>query len=327
MIKKERKSPSQKKVAAAAVPDRRLKLNDWQYKSPLSCPNLSHEISRSQTIRQNISGSGGITKSWISSCCVHQRPRQTWPQLVETNISPENRKLRSWDSDIPFQFSASSNDGTYANVIVITGISSPAFAFYRRDTKDYKYGLSWRMRDCRIKEPYSGDDRHMEFTNVIGLQGKFYAISRQGSLALIEDEGNSGNFEITALGRNRVVPYCKESRHFREYLLKYKGEIYLVFLLSRASINVVDDVEVLLLDKSRLIWKKMDRLIGDAMFFVEDYCCVGISASLLGCSKGSNCVYFTHDRADDTWFVYDMKTSCISTTSGPEIDLPIPRIS
>ncbi|GFP79590.1 hypothetical protein PHJA_000102500 [Phtheirospermum japonicum] len=183
MIKKERKSPSQKKVAAAAaVPNPKLKLNYWYYKIPLSCPNLSHEISRSQTIRQNISGSGGITKSWISSCCVHQRPKQTWPQLVETNISPENRKLKS------FQFSTSSNDGTYANVIVITCISSPAFAFYRRDTKDYKYLLSWRMRDCRIKEPYSGDDQHMEFTNVIGFQGKFYAISRQGSLALIEDE-------------------------------------------------------------------------------------------------------------------------------------------
>ncbi|GFP92753.1 telo2-interacting protein 1 homolog [Phtheirospermum japonicum] len=69
---------------------------------------------------------------------------------------------------------------------------------------------------------------------------------------------------------------------------------------TEASINVVDDVEVLELDRSRLIWKKMDRLIGDAMFFVEDDCCMGISTSLLGCSKGSSCVYFTYDRANDT---------------------------
>ncbi|GFP79575.1 hypothetical protein PHJA_000101000 [Phtheirospermum japonicum] len=203
--------------------------------------------------------------------------------------------------------------------MVVTGMSYPAFAFYRQDRKDY-YSNPWRMKGCKLIEPYSGDDRYMEFTNVIGFQGKYYAISRQGSLALIEDEGNSGNFEITALGRHRVVPQCKVSRHFREYLLEYNGDIYLVFLLSRASINVVDDVEVFRLDRARLVWEKVDRLIGDAMFFVEDKCCLGISASLIGCSRG-NCVYFTHDRADDTWFVFDMNTSSISTTSGPEIDL------
>ncbi|GFP79588.1 hypothetical protein PHJA_000102300 [Phtheirospermum japonicum] len=210
--------------------------------------------------------------------------------------------------------------------MVITGISSPAFASFACASVYCYHRMDWRMRNCRIAEPYSGDGRFMEFTNVIGFQGKFYAISRQGSLALIEDEGDSGIFDITALGRNRAVPCCKVSRSFREYLMVYKGVIYLVFLLSRASINVVDDVEVFRLDTSRLLWEKVDCLTGDTIFFVEDRCCVGVSANSLGldCSKRrrGNCVYFTHGRAD-TWFVYDMKTNCISITSGPESDCPV----
>ncbi|KAL3635402.1 hypothetical protein CASFOL_019949 [Castilleja foliolosa] len=197
---------------------------------------------------------------------------------------------------------------------VITGISSPAFAYYK---DGIPFGC-WRMGDCRIIDPYSGDNTYMEFTNFIGFQGIYYLISRQGSLAVIELV-DSDNYEITALGNSRVVPNCRVSKHFREYLLEYEGEIYVVFLLSRVTIKVVDDVEVFRLDKSTLLWKKVDCLVGDAMFFVQDDGCMGISASLLGFSKGSNCVYFTHNKADDgTWFVYDMKSGCISTTPEAE---------
>ncbi|KAL3635409.1 hypothetical protein CASFOL_019956 [Castilleja foliolosa] len=162
----------------------------------------------------------------------------------------------------------------------------------------------------------------MEFTNVIEYRGTYYVISRHGSLALIEFDVDSGNYEIMGLGRGRAVPNCRVSKHFREYLLEYKGEIYVVFLLSRFSIDVVDNVEVFRLDKSRLLLEKVDQLVGDAMFMLEDNTCMGISTGFLGCSKGSNCVYFTHNKADDgTWFVYDMKSGCISTTPLPVIDL------
>ncbi|KAL3635401.1 hypothetical protein CASFOL_019948 [Castilleja foliolosa] len=349
MIKKERKLPSQKKVEPAAVDPLITRRSKFYYnRIPISCPSFSRNYEKYYTIEESISGSGVITKSWISSRCSHQ----TWPQLAETNIYPkdilppfhkdflEHEKMAKVDNlyetegvinitlwkdygedlDIPLQMSAPLERPR----VVITGISSPAFAYYKLVTKDTPFRVSfgcWSTRDCRITEPYSDDNRYMEFTNVIGFQGTYYAISRQGSLVLIEHDGDSGNYEITSLGRRRVVPNCRVSKHFREYLLEYEGEIYVVFLLSILSIKVVDNVEVLRLNKSRLLLEKVDHLVGDAMFFVQDDRCMGISASLLGCSKGSNCVYFTHDRADDTWFVFDMKSGCISTTSGPEIDL------
>ncbi|KAL3635408.1 hypothetical protein CASFOL_019955 [Castilleja foliolosa] len=139
----------------------------------------------------------------------------------------------------------------------------------------------------------------------------YYVISRQGSLALIELDVDSGNYEITALGRSRVVPNCRVSKNFREHLLEYGGAIYVVFLLSRVSINIVDDVEVFRLDKSRLLLEKVDRLVGEAMFMVGDNRCKGIPTGLIRCSKRSNCAYFTHNRAGGSWFVYDMKPGCI----------------
>ncbi|KAL3635419.1 hypothetical protein CASFOL_019966 [Castilleja foliolosa] len=313
MIKKERKSPSKKKVEPPAVVPSKTRISWFYYNSS---KNYTYHTSTSI----NESRSGGITKSWISSRCTHH----TWPQLAETNISRQVIKIRFWERNfdhIPLQMSIGGRSGFHENRMVITGISSPAFAFY--SNKGYTLAdYSWRTSDCRITEPYSGDNRYMEFTNMIAFQGIYYVISRQGSLAVIELDGDSGNYAITALGRGRVVPNCRVSKHFREYLLEYKGEIYVVFLLSRVSIKVVDDVEVFRLDKSRLLLEKVDRLVGDAMFMVGDICCKGISTGLLECSKRSNCVYFTHDRANDTWFVYDMKSGCISTTPlPPEIDL------
>ncbi|KAL3635400.1 hypothetical protein CASFOL_019947 [Castilleja foliolosa] len=323
MIKKEIKSPSKKKVEPAAVVPR----DSWFYykRSPISCPSLPRNYEKYCTIEESISGSGGITKSWIKSRCTHQ----TWPQLAEINIYPKDVNINNWQDhkrhlkNIHLRMSAPLR----TPVVVITGISFPAFAYYKlgyyKLGKYYSY-CCWRTRDCRIIDPYSSDNTYMEFTNVIGFQGIIYAISHQGCLAiieLVEREGDSGNYEITALGNSRVVPDCRVSKHFREYLLEYGGEIYVVFLLSRVSIKVVDDVEVFRLDKSKLLWKKVDHLVGDAMFFLQDKSCIGISASLLGCSKGSDCVYFTHDKADGAWFVYDMKSGCISTTPGPEIDL------
>ncbi|KAL3635399.1 hypothetical protein CASFOL_019946 [Castilleja foliolosa] len=321
MIKKEIKSPSKKKAEPpAVVPSRNMiKCIIRSYSMHISCPSFSSNFEKFFTIWRNTSGSGVITKSWISSRCTHQ----IWPQLVETNISPKDISncISNYDrvhycrelKNIPLRMSVGSKRG---NRVLITGISFPAFVF-----DDRRYYCKWTTRDCRITDPYSCCDSYMEFTNVIRLNEKIYAISRQGSLALIEYDDDSVSYEITALGRSRVVPYCQVSKNFREYLLKYEGEIYVVFLLSRFSINVVDNVEVLRLDKSRLLFEKVDRLVGDAMFFVQDNRSMGISASLLGCSKGSNCVYFTHDKANGSWFVYDMISGCISTTPGPEIDL------
>ncbi|CAA0828697.1 Unknown protein [Striga hermonthica] len=210
---------------------------------------------------------------------------------------------------------------------VITGLTSPAFAFCSKVEKHYlsefcfRTHYVWIMKNCMVIEPCSTTDhQYMEFTNLIGLQGKFYAISRQGSLAVIEDRDGSKDYEITRLGKNRAVP-SKACRHFREHLFLYKGGIFLVFLLSRASVDVVDDVEVFGLDESSLCWKRVEKLPDDTVFFVEDKCCLGGStASLFGRNREENCVYFTYERAD-TWFCFDMKTSRISATEGPVDDL------
>ncbi|CAA0823206.1 Unknown protein [Striga hermonthica] len=310
---------------------------------------------RQQIIRANKSGSGVVTKSWVvpsSSCCnLNQPPRKySWPQLALIDIPPEIRttdvpgkyslkgffhqrqatlysndkfliygpdyySLRN-DSSVHFRRTESSTGSQFA--FVITGLTSPAFAFPKGYDEYYRCYVS-NMKNCTVIEPFSTTDhQYMEFTNLTGHRGKFYAISRQGSLAVIEYSEGSSDYEITRLGKNRAVP-SKACQHFREHLFKYKGEIFLVFLLSMASVNVVDDVEVFGLDESSLCWKKVEKLPDDTVFIVEDKCCLGVSASLFGCKMGENCVYFTYERAE-TWFCFDMKTSRISATEGPVDD-------
>ncbi|KAL2490925.1 putative F-box protein [Abeliophyllum distichum] len=210
-------------------------------------------ISRGHSHGQLVAMSGNL-----SECCLWE-PAGKWTSY-----------LPRWDCNIPFKFatlSSSPRDWEFptkftklsplpkprygCNVMVLTGICYPAFAFFR---------LGW-------------------------------------------------------VGANRAVPSVV-SRQFREYLLESNREILLVFLISRKSIDVVDDVEVFRLDISKLLWVKVESL-GDMMLFLEDECCMGLSASKVG-SKGS-CIYFTHHRVKD-WWVFDMETSYITQTSGPNIE-------
>ena len=109
----------------------------------------------------------------------------------------------------------------------------------------------------------------MQFTNANGFRGKFYALILQGTLAVIEEDNS--HLKITSLGTKRAI-LSVSTRHFREYLVESNG-ILLIFLTSKKSINVVDDVEVFGLDFVRLSRIKTESL-GDQTLFVGDNCCV-----------------------------------------------------
>lgn len=220
------------------------------------------------------------------------------------------RYLPPWNyPNLVFKFctlSSSPEDQSGCNVMVLTGTYSPAFAFFRRWGKSTD--KEWIIEDCNIKEPYD-PGKNMQFSNAIGFKGKFYALSLQGSLAVIEDVDSC--FRITAIGGNRAVP-TKVSRQFREYLVESDGEILLVFLVSRKSIDLVEDVEVFRLDIQKLLWVEVERL-GDRTLFLENECCMGVTASKVGCKR--NCIYFTHHRVEN-WWIFDMETGKISPAFG-----------
>jgi hypothetical protein len=143
----------------------------------------------------------------------------------------------------------------------------------------------------------------MQFTNAIGFRGKFYVLTLQGTLAVIEEVDSQ--LKITSLGTKRAIPSVS-SKHFRKYLVESNGEILLIFLISKKSITVVDEVEVFGLDLVKLSWNKMECL-DDRTLFVGDNCCVCFSASKVGCK--SNCLYFhfTHNTIYGWWLVVGLR--------------------
>ncbi|XP_059650074.1 uncharacterized protein LOC132295818 [Cornus florida] len=223
------------------------------------------------------------------------------------NLSNCTSDLPPWDTNVPFKSAALSsspfqyNNGTCI-VMVITGLSHPTFVFNRRGSAGK---FTWIKQDCALLEPHAPNKQLMQFTNIIAFEGKFYALSLQGTLAVIEDIDSLPR--ITALSRSRAAPSAS-SRHFREYLVESNGEILLIFLISKSSINIVDDVEVFGLDVAKLSWVKVENL-GDRTFFVSDECCMFVTASKVGCR--GNCIYFTRQTVDG-WWLYDMERGSIS---------------
>lgn len=229
-------------------------------------------------------------------------------------------RLPPWDANIPIKRAAPITKPLWFNacVLVLTGISSPAFLFYKPGV-----AREWIKQDCIIVDPHSPvgsqpRETFMRFTSAIGFEGKFYALSLQGTLAVIE-ETDSG-LGITSLGRSRAIPSAP-SRHFREHLVESDGEILLVFLISRKWINVVDDVEVFSLDPGNLSWIKMENLGNRTLFVGADFC-MPVHGSRVG--YRSNCLFFTQLN-DEGWWVYEMGTGTIlpswnrtdSTTKSP----------
>lgn len=97
--------------------------------------------------------------------------------------------------------------------MVVTGISSPAFMF--------STSRGWTKHDCTITEPdffkISPNDKQSHSTNVIRFEVRFYVLSSQGTLEVVEEVGiDTGRFEIAALGKTRAVPSVP-SKGFRVF--------------------------------------------------------------------------------------------------------------
>lgn len=184
-------------------------------------------------------------------------------------------------------------------MVVLTGISSPAFVVYNQNEQ------AWIRHECTTVDPYDAKKQFMRFTNIIGFERKFYALSLQGALAVI-DEIDS-RLQITNVGRSRAVPSVS-ARYFKEYLLESDGEILMVFLIHRRTLSVVDQVEVFRLNFDTLSWIKVESL-QERVLFLETECCIWVNSSQVGCR--GNCVYLSQN-ADDGWFIYDMETGFIS---------------
>ncbi|KAM6576410.1 hypothetical protein CsatB_028247 [Cannabis sativa] len=249
---------------------------------------------------------------------------------VDTYNYSQGWTLPSLEDDIPVKCVAISSPPSEYDlnrscmVMVVTAISSPAFIILTGEA-----GNGWIKQDCTIVDPHDETFRDkkcyrrekcMRFTNVIGVNGKFFALSSQGTLAVIErvDEhgffANNGQhrFEITCFGKTRAIPsvICKG---FRECLIEYEGDILLVFLVFGKEDRVVDAVEVYKLCLDDLCWIKMKSLDEKTLFVGSD-CCILVSAEKVGC-KG-NCVYFTQQKVGgivEDWFEYDMHVGQISS--------------
>ncbi|XP_048232183.1 uncharacterized protein LOC125370486 [Ricinus communis] len=225
-----------------------------------------------------------------------------------------------WDAGIPFIRAALSSplpwisrhkNKNKCTVMVLTGVAHPAFAYYR-----IWEGGEWIRKDSNIVDPNCSDpnrrDHLLQLTNGIWCKEKFYALSAQGTLVVIEDI--DFDLRITALGKKRAVPSVS-SMHFKEFLVESEGMVLLVFLISRNSINTVDYVEVYQLNTAKLGWIKKESL-GERTLFLGSNCCMSVSASKVGCR--GNCVYFSRGSTQG-WWVYEMDTCTITSINASNL--------
>ncbi|CAL1374433.1 unnamed protein product [Linum trigynum] len=228
--------------------------------------------------------------------------------------------LPKWSPDVPTLLPALSSSCRFLSkeqrkrkcpiVIVLTGTSCPAFAFTRLDL----HGDSdWRKINCKIVDPHCTRGRWMRFSNGIWFQDRFYALSVEGTLAVVEEDVNS-DLRITKLGKQRAVPdsdLAATRRRFRECLVESEGKVVLVFLCSTRSTETVDHVEVYRLELKELAWVRA-RSLGGAALFLGSNSCMSVSGDKLLECKG-NSVYFAASGNGGGWGVYDTESGVISS--------------
>ena len=151
--------------------------------------------------------------------------------------------LPLWDARVEFKCAAiSSKLSLGCMVMVLTSTSHPAFMFHwlsgahtgtRHPSCMLKYIISkkgeeyeWIKQDCSLIDPPAPDksQKHcMQFTNAIGFRCKFYALTLQGTLAVIEEVDS--HLEITSLGTKRAIPSVS-SKHLENIWWSQMGRFY-----------------------------------------------------------------------------------------------------
>ncbi|CAN0921202.1 hypothetical protein LINGRAHAP2_LOCUS32465 [Linum grandiflorum] len=284
-----------------------------------------------------------VTKSWQPSPpklkCYKSNQLSTLPQLQLTDdhhpsqtsstfpprfIPTRSRMSRvtstgwgllpPWESDQPFHLIRRHSSFQHRVLMVLTGLPVPAFAYYRIEMQYYH---SWKKHDSPIVDPNgtvdtSNGGRYMSLCNGVWLRRKLYALSLQGTLAVIEEDDKDG-FRVGAVGKQgRAVP-CAPFRKFRECLVESGGEVVLVFLVFKKCMERVDGVEVYRLDVGKLQWVRTQSLGGggDRALFFGTNCCVSVDAPWeVGVACRKNCVYLKANYFDD-WSEYDMEIGTI----------------
>ncbi|KAL0325102.1 UNVERIFIED_CONTAM: hypothetical protein Sradi_5079500 [Sesamum radiatum] len=183
--------------------------------------------------------------------------------------------------------------------------STPNFELHGVVFINFDYVHAWMRHKWTTVDPFDAEKRCMQFTNIIAFDDKFYGLSLQGSLAVMQEVDSRR--AITDVGSCRAVPSAS-ARFFKEYLVGMDGEILLVFLMYQKSLRVVDDVEVFRLCLQKLKWIMVGSLEGKVLFL--DECCRWGNSREIGCR--GNCVYFTQS-SDNGWWRYDMRSHCISS--------------
>lgn len=161
----------------------------------------------------------------------------------------------------------------------------------------------WKFGDEKWKVIKTGQKNEREkqnpFDDVIWFDGKFYAIDRQGMLAMI----NPSTFELDEV----VAPVEDHNYHQYTYLVESNFRLYLVIKIVARPLNYYDEEEeewvvdkatagrplafkVFIFSEREKVWEKVETLENRVFFVTRDVAC-SVSAEDLGWNKG-NCIYF-----------------------------------
>ncbi|KAF7143923.1 hypothetical protein RHSIM_Rhsim05G0099100 [Rhododendron simsii] len=196
-------------------------------KASRSWPDLRTQLltilARNSTLMQNISCGGNVTKSY------RLPPRQCNPigksPFPQLSVNDNGHTDRCHDDSLPDIFNIT------LRMLAARGGVEPSDRYYLWDPIDRS---CWGLPLWDVSVPF----KHVALSSSPYDHKSICTV-----MVLTVMEKIDSHFRITSLGTNRAVPSV-HAMHFKEYLIESKGEILLVFLVSRKSIHRVENVEV-----------------------------------------------------------------------------------